>query len=70
MIIVVMVMIIMMLILLGSYYIATFEVIFKVAYNRLVKYVLLQDVKILNERPLKMSAPSQSWLMDLNLRKE
>ena len=70
MIMVVMVMIIMMLILLGSYYIATFEVIFKVAYNRHVKYVLLQDVKILNEHPLKMGAPFQSWLVDLNLRKE
>ena len=67
---VVMVMIIMMLIVSGSYYIATFEVIFKVTYNRRVEQVPLQDVKILNERLLLMSALFQSWLMDLNLRKE
>ena len=37
MIMMVIVMIIMMLIILGSYYIATFETIFKVAYNRQVE---------------------------------
>ena len=58
---------IIMVIILGSCYTVAFETMVKVAYNRSFEWVPLQYVKILNERLLQMSTPSQSCLMDLNL---